>query len=223
MPMDALVVVGFVGSGLALRMAPTPLRVLWILVGATWWLGDVPAFRLMHQGVLIVALGCFPAGRPHTFAQRATVVIGLALAPGFLGQPGAAIGFLAAAGLGFRRGAFVQLSAAGIGLWLAASFVWSRAWPGTFDPSLALFVYELLMFVVALALPWGLWADARQRLALSDRVLAMGPAGLSGLEAALRRTLGRHTLHLARPRRPRGRGGPGRNRRRDGGGGQQVD
>lgn len=197
-PLDALVGFGFVGVALALRGTPLAMRLLWALVGVTWWLGDVPLVRLLHQGVLIAALGGFPTGRPRAMGQYATVGIGAVVAPGFFGQAGAAVGFLAAAAIGVRRGAFVRLGAAVVGLWLAGSFLWSRVWPETFEPSRALVGYELLLLLVALALPWGLAMERRRRLALSDRVLATGPSGLSGLEAALRRSLGRRSLRLVR-------------------------
>jgi signal transduction histidine kinase len=198
MPWDALVGFAFVTTGLALRTAPPAMRVMWALVGATWWLGDIPLLRVLHQGVLVAALGCFPTGRPVTIAQRASVVVGVVVAPGILGQAGAAMGFLATAGIGLRRGGFGQLAAAAVGLWLAASVAWSKLWAETFDPTQALVVYELLLILVALTLPWGLWWEARRNAALSDRVLAMSPAGLSGLETALRRALGRRSLHLTR-------------------------
>lgn len=198
MLLDALVGFGFVGVSLALRGAPPAMRVWWAMVGTTWWLGDLALVRLVHQGMLIGALGSFPAGRSRTLGQKVTLGIGAVVAPGFLGQAGAAAGFLATAGIGLRRGVFVRLAAALVGLWLAGSFIWSREWPETFPPSRALVGYELILLLVALTLPWGLSAEVRRRTALSDRVLATGPAGLSGLEIALRRALGTRSIRLIR-------------------------
>jgi len=39
------------------------MRVWWAAVGVAWWLGGVPELRGLHQGLLVVALVAFPAGR----------------------------------------------------------------------------------------------------------------------------------------------------------------
>ena len=109
MLLDAMVVIGFVGVAFSVRRAPHAMRVWWAMVGATWWLGGIESFRLVHQGVLIGALASVPSGRSRTLRQSVTLGIGAVVATGFFGQGGAAAGFLATAGIGGRRGVFVRL------------------------------------------------------------------------------------------------------------------
>jgi signal transduction histidine kinase len=194
--LDALVGIGFLGVALASRKASLWMRGWWAMVAVAWWLGDIAAFRLLHQGVLIGALASFPTGRLRTLGQYVALGAGAVIATGYLGQGWAAVGFLATAAVGARRVSFAQLSAGIVGLWLAAIYIWSRAWPGTFQPSRALTGYELALLVIALALPWGLAAETRRRTALTDQVLAGGLTGLPGLEQALRRALHRRSLRL---------------------------
>jgi signal transduction histidine kinase len=152
----------------------------------------------MHQGVLIGALATFPIGRPRRFVQYAALAGGALVATGYLGQAGAAAGLLMTAAIAANRMIFPRLAAGVVGSWLAGTFIWSRVWPETFQPSRELLGYEFILLGVALTLPWGLGAEVRRRGAFTDRVLAAGPAGLSGLEHALRRTLRRRALQLTR-------------------------
>ena len=109
MLLDAMVGIGFVGVALGVRRAPLAMRVWWGMVGATWWLGGIESFRLVHQGVLIGALASVPSGRSRSLRQYVTLGIGAVVATGLFGQAGAAVGFLATAGTGGRRGVFVRL------------------------------------------------------------------------------------------------------------------
>jgi signal transduction histidine kinase len=196
--LDAAVGLGFVVVALVLVRAPIALRVWWAAVGAAWWLGGMEPFRLVHQGVLVGALVCYPTGRPRGRGQSVLLGIGGLMALGPLGQAGSAVGFLMTAALGTRGLIFARLAAFMLGLWLAGSFLWSSTWPSSYPPSQALVGYEVILLFVAFTLPLGLWVDTRRRASLADQVLADDDGGLSGLEAALRRALGSRTLILTR-------------------------
>ena len=198
MLLDAAVGLGFVVIALVLTSAPFAMRVWWAAVGAAWWFGDIEPFRLVHQGVLVGALVCYPTGRPRGRGQSVLLGIGGLMALGPLGQAGSAAGFLMTAALGSRGLIFARLTAFMLGLWLAGSFLWSSAWPSSYPPSRALVGYEVILLFVALTLPLGLWVDTRRRASLTNQVLADDNGGLSGLEAALRRALGSGTLRLTR-------------------------
>ena len=199
MLLDVVVGAAFVAVALVLTTATFPMRLWWAAVGVTWWLGDVEALRVLHQGVLVGALVSYPTGRPRMWGQFVLLGIAGLMAVGSLGQAGSAVGFLLATAWFGRRGlSFAGLSALLPGLWLAGSFMWSRAWPDTFQPSRALVGYEFVLLLVAVTLPIALWLDTRRRGSLTDRVLADDPGGLSGLEVALRRALGKRELRLTR-------------------------
>lgn len=198
MLLDAAVGFGFLVVALGHGKAPAAMRWWWASVGIAWWLGGLEPLRLVHQGVLIAALAVFPTGRARSASQLLALGIGAVAATGLLGQPGAAAGFLVTAEISRRRAAFASVAAAVVGLWLAGSLLWSRVAPDTFQPSHVLVGYEVLVLLVALALPAGLWAHAQRRSALGDRVLAAGPTGFAGLEVALRHALSRPALRLSR-------------------------
>ena len=198
MLLDAAVGLGFVVIALVLSRAPFAMRVWWAAVGAAWWLGDIEPFRLVHQGVLVGALVCYPTGRPRGRGHTVLLGIGGVMAFGPLGQAGSAVGFLMTAALGGRGLIFARGTAFMLGLWLAGSFLWSSAWPSSYPPSRALVGYEAILLFVALTLPLGLWVDTRRRASLTNQVLADEDGGLSGLETALRRALRSTTLCLTR-------------------------
>jgi signal transduction histidine kinase len=196
-PLDASVGIGFVAVALLLRRAPLVMRLWWAAMSGAWWLGNLSELRVVHQGVLVAALACFPTGRPETMPQRAMLGVGALAASGLTGQAGAAIAFLATALVSVRK-PFARTVAVAVALVLAGLFIWSRAWPAGFNPSAALAGYQVVMLVVALALPWGVAVERHRRTAMTDRVLATGEAGLPGLEAALRTALKKPGLRLTR-------------------------
>jgi signal transduction histidine kinase len=102
------------------------------------------------------------------------------------------------AALAGRGAGFARLAPLAVGLWLAGSFLWSSASPESFQPTRQLVGYEVLLILVATALPVGLWVDTRRRETLTDRLVADDAGGLAGLELALRQTLGTRTLRLVR-------------------------
>jgi len=196
--LDAAVGFAFVVVATLLTRAPSALRLWWAAVGVAWWLGDFEPLRLLHQGVLVGALATYPTGRPRARGQWGLLGVGGLMALGLLGQAGSAVGFLATASFASRGLVFARLTSALVGLWLAGSLTWSRTWPESFEPSRALVGYELILLLVAIALPWGLSTDTRRRRSLTDQVLADDAEGLSGLETALRRALGGNTIRLSR-------------------------
>jgi signal transduction histidine kinase len=196
--LDAVVGLGFVASAVVLIRTPAAMRWWWAAVGVAWWIGDVEPLRLLHQGVLLGALAAYPTGRARSTGQLVLLGVGGVVATGLLGQAGSAAGLLAVAAFAGRGVLFARLSAILVGTWLAGSFAWSQTWPASYDPAGALTGYELALLVVAVGLPFGIRWDARRRASLADRVLADGPGGLVGLEAALRRTPGLRAVRLTR-------------------------
>src|SRR3954453_20016005 len=61
--LDPLVGLTFLAVGLATRRAAAAMRAWWAAVGVAWLLGAVPELRVLHQGLLLVALVAFPSGR----------------------------------------------------------------------------------------------------------------------------------------------------------------
>lgn len=195
--LDTLVGVTFVVVALGPWRVPTLLRAWWAAIAVSWWVGDVAPLPVLHQGVLIGALACFPSGAPRTVRQHLLLAAGALAATGLTGRPGAAVVLVAVGMLAPRRAIFVRVAALGLALWLAVAHGWSLWWPATYPTEGAFVGYELVLITTAVALPWGLAAQGRSRVALRERVLAHDPSGLAGLEDALREALGRPAIRVA--------------------------
>ena len=195
--LDPLVGLTFLAVGLATRRAPAAMRAWWAAVGVAWLLGAVPELRVLHQGLLVVALVAFPSGRLSGPARLAFGGVAVLVGVGAGGQPVAAASLMLVALIG-SRDAFPRVAAGLLAVVLAGLWVWSRVWPESFLPGPALVGYEVALLVVAGGLPVGLaWRDAAVAR-IRDRLLEAGPVGLPGLEQALRNALGRPGLALVR-------------------------
>jgi len=195
--LDTLVGLSFVAVGLATRRAPAAMRAWWAAVGVAWWLGGVPELRVLHQGLLVVALVAFSAGRLSWPAGMAFGAIAVLVGVGAGGQPVAAASLALVALVGSRDG-FPRVAAGLVSAVLAGLWVWSRVRLESFLPLPALVGYEMTLLLVAAGLPVGLaWRD-RTVARMRDRLLESGPVGLPGLEHALRNSLVRPGLALVR-------------------------
>ncbi|MFE7859865.1 sensor histidine kinase [Streptomyces sp. NPDC057403] len=197
----AFVVAGTVAGG------PGVERGLVAAVGMTWLAGSVlsPA-RTWHQAVLAVALLCFPAGRVRGAARAVLVLLTLPVALGLAGQPLTAALFAGIAvtawstsrAEGTARG-YPTAAAAVVAVSLAAAFVVSRRWSAQFEPDAALFGYEVVLVLVAVAFPFAARSAARARAALAERLLSdLRWTGMEGLSAALGEVLGDPGLRVHR-------------------------
>jgi signal transduction histidine kinase len=192
--LDVLVGLTFVAVGLSTRRGTLPMRMWWVLVAVSWWLGEVPQLTVLHQGVLALALMAFPTGRLSWPLGLAWLAVSVLVGSGAGGQPVAAAAFALMA-IGSRH-LFPRVSCSVLAVVLAGLSAWSRARPETFDPLSALVGYEVVLLLVAGGLPGGLvWRD-RVVAQLRDRLLASGPTGLPGLTQVLRHALARPDLAL---------------------------
>ena len=204
--MDVAVGLSFLAAGLAAR-GPLAERVLIAAVGPAWLAGSfLVGARSLHQAVLVVALVAFPAGRVRGIASW--VLVGLAglTALQLLPQLGVAALFagIAAAMLARWRGdpaaAWYPTAAAAA---IAAVLIWvwwiAHRRTGTFDATVILVAYELVLLLVAGCFPLGAAAVLRGRTKLADPLLAEGQlAGLDGLAVVLGDVLGDPDLRVYR-------------------------
>ena len=204
--MDIAVGLAFVVAGLAAK-GPLPERVLMAAVGPAWLAGSfLVGARSLHQAVLVVALVAFPAGRVRGIASW--VLVGLAgmAALWLLPQLGVAVLFagIAAAGLVRWRGdpaaAWYPVVAASAIAAVLAWVWWIAHRPaGTFDATVILLSYELVLLLVAGCFPLGAAAVLRERARLADPLLSEGQlAGLDGLAVVLGDVLGDPDLRVYR-------------------------
>lgn len=202
-----------VGVGLAFVIvgAATPTdtrnRVGMAAIGAAWLLGSVvPSSVLVHQALLIVVLVAFPTGRRHRRAGwlfvMAAVPVALLLVPQF----GVAVLFTAVAiyQMGHLRADAAAVwypiaSAGSLALVLGGAWFAARTDPATFDPSVALLVYELVLLGVAVGFPVATWTAAAARRQLADVVIAdTRRVGLAGLSVILGEALDDPSLAVYR-------------------------
>ena len=168
-------------------------RVLVAAVGVAWLFGSlVPQTRSVHQGLLVIALLAFPAGRIRNRPAWVLVVLSAVVMLGVVPQLWVAL-------LLFLTG-LVSL-ARGNARWYAALAAWSVAaalvvsWsvprlPTLLDPALALSAYEAVLILVAASFPAAVWFVGQARRRLADEVLSARPlTGLDGLAAVLAETL----------------------------------
>ena len=204
--MDVAVGLAFVAAGVAAR-GPLPERALMAAVGPAWLAGSfLVGARSLHQAVLVVALVAFPAGRVRGVVSW--VLVGLAglAALGLLPQLGVAALFagIAAAVLARWRAdpaaAWYPVAAAAA---IAAVLAWvwwlAHRRTGTFDATVILLSYELVLLLVAGCFPLGAAAVLQERARLADPLLSEGQlAGLDGLAVVLGDVLGDPDLRVYR-------------------------
>ena len=204
--MDVAVGLAFVAAGAAAG-GPLPERVVVAAAGPAWLAGSfLPAARSLHQLVLAVALVVFPSGRVRGLASW--LLVGLAGLAGLqlLPQLGVAALFAAVAAVAlvrFRRDLvaawYPAAAGAAVAAVLAASWAVTHLTNGTFDPTLALLGYELVLLLVAVAFPLAVRAVMRARARLADRLLSdQRFAGLDGLAVVLGDALGDRDLRVYR-------------------------
>ena len=204
--MDVVVGLAFVAASAAAG-GPLPERVLVAAAGPAWLAGSfLLAARSLHQLVLAVALVVFPYGRVRGLASW--LLVGLAGLAGLqlLPELGVAALFAAVAAVAlvrFRRDLvaawYPVAAAAGVAAVLAASWAATHLTNGTFDPTLALLGYELVLLLVAVAFPLAVRAVMRARARLADRLLSdQRFAGLDGLAVVLGDALGDRDLRVYR-------------------------
>jgi signal transduction histidine kinase len=204
--MDVAVGLAFVAAGVAAR-GPLPERALMAAVGPAWLAGSfLVAARSLHQAVLVAALVAFPAGRVRGIVSW--VLVGLAglAALGLLPQLGVAALFAGVAAVVLARwhadrpvGWYPTAAAAAIAAVLA--WVWwiAHRRTGTFDATVILAGYELVLLLVAGCFPLATAAVLRERARLADPLLSEGQlAGLDGLAVVLGDVLGDPDLRVYR-------------------------
>ena len=211
---DLAVGLAFVG-GAALARAPWRSRLLFAAVGLAWLLGSflaatlgsfLPATKVAYLGVLAIAVGLFPSGRPRSARDWSLVVLALPVALVVPTKPVLAGLFVAVAASAWavrrweRVAAWVPVfAAAALAIGLGGSWVVEVARPLEFDPPLWRLAFELLLLVVALGFPVASWAVARERAQLADRLLGdERVVGLQGLTVLLAETLGDPELEIYR-------------------------
>jgi signal transduction histidine kinase len=204
--MDVAVGLAFVAAGVAAR-GPLPERALMAAVGPAWLAGSfLSEARPLHQAVLVVALVAFPAGRVRGIASW--VLVGLAglAALGLLPQLGVAALFACTTAVVLARwradpAAAWYPAAAAAAVAAVLAWVWwiEHLRAGTFDATVILLGYELVLLLVAAGLPLAAAAVLRGRARLADPLLSEGQvAGLDGLAAVLGDALGDRDLRVYR-------------------------
>jgi signal transduction histidine kinase len=204
--MDIAVGLAFVAAGLAAG-GPIPERVLVAAVGPAWLAGSfLVGARSLHQAVLVVALVAFPAGRVRGIVSWLLVGLAGLVALGLLPQLGVAVLFagIAAAVLArWRTDPAAVWYPAGAAAAVAAVLAWvwwiAHRRIGTFDATVILLSYELVLLLVAGCFPLGAAAVLRERARLADPLLSEGQlAGLDGLAVVLGDVLGDPDLRVYR-------------------------
>ena len=194
---------------LAAVVAAGPAAQRWLMaaVGAVWLAGSwLPAAGLLHQGVLVVALAAFPAGRLRGRTRWPVAALGVPVALGVFPRAGVAavLGLVAVvAAVDRGRGQVARwypaLAGAGTGAVLATAAWWEGTLPESFDPALAFFGWQVVLVAVAAGFPVASRLVLAERARLADRMIgAAAPEGLDGLTAVLRRTLHDRTIRIRR-------------------------
>jgi signal transduction histidine kinase len=204
--MDVAVGLGFVAAGLAAR-GPVPERVLVAAVGPAWLAGSfLVGARSLHQGVLAVALVAFPGGRVRGVASWLLVGLAGLVTLQWLPQLGVAAlfaGIAAAALARWRndpaRAWYPAAAAAAVAAVLAWVWWTTHLRTSTFDATVLLLGYQLVLLGVAGCFPLGAAAVLRQRARLADRLLSEEQLpGLDGLAKVLGDALGDRDLRVYR-------------------------
>ena len=176
--------------------APGSLVPRWLVgaVGASWLVGSfVPAARLLHQAVLLVALLAFSMGRLRDPVRWLAVFLAVSGAVFLVPQLGVAMLFASVAGValvasrsGPKAAVFTGVAGGAVAAVLAASWLVARRYPSVFDPSVALFVYQLVLVLVAVGFLVASKEIFGNKATLDDEFFGDGLlAGLDGLAAVL--------------------------------------
>jgi hypothetical protein len=184
---DVTTGLAFVASAVATRSASRE-RYLTAAVGVAWLIGSwLPRAASLHQGVLIVALLGFPAGKLGSSVRRIVAVFAVPVALGVDIQLGVAGVFLLVAVVTVSAGDHHPIDRwfpAGVSAACASLF-------GTFgllasyasdavDPSLTSLTWEAVLTTIALGFP--LAASASGRAATQRTEWALDEASSSGLD-----------------------------------------
>ncbi len=199
--------------GLAFAMvavlAPGPLTERWLvmLVGASWLMASLlPIARSWHQGILLVVIGWFAAGRPRGFPgwliAGAALVVAMQVLPQLAVSAVFAIVAIAAVIKG-RADPVVAWYPAAASFAVAGCLI--TVWTTThlmsrpLDPAFAVVGYEVVLLGIALLFPVGARTAVRARDRMADRLLTdVGGDGLNGLVSVLQRALGDSSLRVYR-------------------------
>jgi signal transduction histidine kinase len=204
--MDVAVGLAFVAAGVA-ASGPLRERALMAAVGPAWLAGSfLVGARSLHQAVLVVALVGFPAGRVR--GVTSWVLVGLAglAALGLLSQLGVAVLFAGIAAVVLARwradpAAAWYPTAAATAVAVVLAWVWwiEHLRAGTFDATVILLGYELVLLLVAAGFPLAAAAVLRGRARLADPLLSERQvAGLDGLAVVLGDVLSDRDLRIYR-------------------------
>jgi signal transduction histidine kinase len=188
--LDVAVGIAFL-AGAAVAPGSWRMRAIAGAVGVAWLAGSIhPAALVAHQGVLIVAVVAFPAGRPRHpvgwVAVAAAVPVALGLAP----QPAVALVLGAVPIASFLRrgpasGAWPSLTAGAVALALGATWLVRSLDPFLYDPVVAIVSYDVILLLAAIGFPVAMRV-VEDRSTIGRRVLAAeGLTGLAGLSALL--------------------------------------
>ena len=168
-------------------------RVLVAAVGVAWLFGSlVPETRSVHQGLLVIALLAFPAGRIRHRSAWLLVVLSAVVMLGVVPQLGVALLLVLTGLVSLARGnagPYPALAAWFVAAALVVSWSVPRL-PTLLGPALALSAYEAVLILVAASFPAAAWFVVQARRRLADEVLSALPlTGLDGLAAVLAETL----------------------------------
>jgi signal transduction histidine kinase len=201
--LDVVVGLAFVAAA-AVAVGPPAERALIGAVGAAWLLGSiVEGASIAHQGVLVVALLAFPAGRIRGVLDWAIVVAATLVALGYVPQFGVVALFAVTAVVAIAgdpvTGWYPAVAAGLIAMvlawvWSTGEFTW-RSW----SPTDGLVAYETVLLLVAVGFVVATRLGAIHRDRLADRLLTDERLeGLDGLARVLRQTLDDPDLRLLR-------------------------
>jgi hypothetical protein len=177
---------------------PLATRLLFGSVGAAWALASwAPRTDLLHQGVLILALLAFPAGRIRGRMRWALAALAAPVALLWVSQPGVAAIFVGVSLVSATRvrvdraaGLYPMVAAAGIAVTIGGSWAASLLATATYDPPAWLLGYELVLLAIATGYPLGAHDVSADRARLADVLLDHeAAAGLDALSQAIARAL----------------------------------
>ena len=204
--MDVAVGLAFVAVGL-LAPGPRRQRALFAAVGVAWLVASfAPDTSLLHQTLLVAALVAFPTGRPRGLAGWVLVCLAVPVAPLLFSQLAIAVLFAAVAAWSSVSGRtdpvarwYPSAAAAAVAAVLALWWSAERLSPSSFDDSLWLLVYEVVLLGVAIGFPIAANAVIVRRTRVVDQLLSGERLiGLEGVGAVLGDALGDPGLRVYR-------------------------
>jgi signal transduction histidine kinase len=187
--LDVSVGIGFL-AGAAVAPGSWRMRTIVGAVGVAWLAGWIIPAPLAHQGVLIVAVVAFPAGRPRHLVGWVAVAAAVPVALGLAPQPAVALVFGAASVASFLRltpvsSAWPSLTAGAVALAVGATWLVRSLDPFLYDPLVAEVSYDVILLLAAIGFPVAMRV-VEDRSTIGRRVLAAeGLTGLAGLTGLL--------------------------------------